>query len=68
MNNYFNSLSKKDKLSQLSKCRFMKSDEFSDGINMLIDKKNVFIANKNYDITNNLIELIDNQIKNIEIK
>ena len=44
MNNYFNSLSKKDKLSQLSKCRFMKSDEFSDGINALIDKKIVIIG------------------------
>ena len=44
MNNYFNSLSKKDKQSQLSKCRFMKSEEFSDGINMLIDKKIVIIG------------------------
>jgi len=44
MNNYFNSLSKKDKQSQLSKCRFMKSKEFSDGINTLIDKKIVIIG------------------------
>ena len=44
MNNYFNSLSKKDKQSQLSKCRFMKSEEFSDGINTLIDKKIVIIG------------------------
>ena len=39
MSNYFNSLSEKDKLNQLGKCRFMKSEEFSDGVNILIDKK-----------------------------
>ena len=33
MSNYFNSLSEKDKLNQLGKCRFMKSEEFSDGVN-----------------------------------
>ena len=44
MSNYFNSLSEKDKLNQLGKCRFMKSDEFSDGINILIDKKIVIIG------------------------
>ena len=42
MSNYFNSLSEKDKLNQLGKCRFMKSDEFSDGVNILIDKKWLF--------------------------
>ena len=44
MSNYFNSLSEKDKLNQLGKCRFMKSDEFSDGVNILIDKKIVIIG------------------------
>ena len=44
MNNYYNSLSKKDKISQLGKCRFMKSDEFADGVNMLIDKKIVIVG------------------------
>ncbi len=43
-NNYFNSLSEEDKLKQLGKCRFMKSDEFSDGVNILIDKKIVIIG------------------------
>ena len=44
MSNYFNSLSEKDKLYQLGKCRFMKSEEFSDGVNILIDKKIVIIG------------------------
>ena len=44
MSNYFNSLSEKDKLNQLGKCRFMKSEEFSDGVNNLIDKKIVIIG------------------------
>ena len=44
MSNYFNSLSEEDKLNQLGKCRFMKSDEFSDGVNILIDKKIVIIG------------------------
>ena len=44
MSNYFNSLSEKDKLNQLGKCRFMKSEEFSDGVNILIDKKIVIIG------------------------
>ena len=44
MSNYFNSLSEKDKLNQLGKCRFMKSEEFSNGVNNLIDKKIVIIG------------------------
>ena len=39
MANYFNTLSLRDKLDQLSKCRFMESSEFSEGISALKDKK-----------------------------
>ena len=39
MNNYFNSLSFREKLSQLSKCRFMDSSEFNEGVNFLLNKK-----------------------------
>ena len=35
MENYFNTLSLRDKLSQLGKCRFMSKDEFIDGCNLL---------------------------------
>ena len=44
MSNYYNSLSKEEKKSQLGKCRFMKSEEFSDGVNVLLDKKIVIIG------------------------
>ena len=44
MNNYYNSLTIEEKESQLGKCRFMKSDEFSDGVNVLVDKKIVIIG------------------------
>ena len=44
MNNYYNSLNNEDKRSQLGKCRFMESEEFSDGVNVLIDKKIVIIG------------------------
>ena len=39
MKNYFNSLSFRDKLMQLGKCRFMDSSEFISGVKFLKDKK-----------------------------
>ncbi|MCH1548293.1 MAG: ketol-acid reductoisomerase [Flavobacteriaceae bacterium] len=44
MNNYFNTLSKSEQLEELSKCRFMNSDEFVDGVNALLNKKIVIIG------------------------
>jgi len=44
MANYFNTLSLRDKLDQLSKCRFMESSEFSEGIAALKDKKIVIVG------------------------
>ncbi|AUP80011.1 ketol-acid reductoisomerase [Flavivirga eckloniae] len=44
MGNYFNTLSLRDKLDQLSKCRFMDSSEFSDGVNALKGKKIVIVG------------------------
>ncbi len=44
MSNYFNSLSLRNKLEQLGKCRFMESSEFKDGVNALLDKKIVIIG------------------------
>ena len=39
MANYFNTLSLRDKLDQLSKCRFMDSSEFTEGVKALKGKK-----------------------------
>ena len=39
MKNYFNSLSFREKLMQLGKCRFMDSSEFNNGVDFLKDKK-----------------------------
>ena len=39
MKNYFNSLSFREKLMQLGKCRFMESSEFQNGVDFLKDKK-----------------------------
>ena len=39
MKNYFNSLSFREKLMQLGRCRFMDSEEFADGVEFLKDKK-----------------------------
>ena len=39
MKNYFNTLSFREKLMQLGKCRFMSSSEFSDGAEFLKNKK-----------------------------
>ncbi len=44
MANYFNTLSLRDKLTQLGKCRFMESAEFSDGVTALKGKKIVIIG------------------------
>ena len=44
MANYFNTLSLRDKLDQLGKCRFMDSSEFSDGVNALKGKKIVIVG------------------------
>lgn len=44
MGNYFNTLSLRDKLDQLSKCRFMDTSEFSDGVNALKGKKIVIVG------------------------
>ncbi|WOD42200.1 ketol-acid reductoisomerase [Hwangdonia lutea] len=44
MGNYFNTLSLRDKLSQLAKCRFMDSSEFEDGVNALKGKKIVIVG------------------------
>lgn len=44
MANYFNTLSLRDKLTQLGKCRFMDASEFSDGVSALKGKKIVIIG------------------------
>ncbi len=44
MANYFNTLSLSQKLEQLSKCRFMESSEFEDGVSALIGKKIVIVG------------------------
>lgn len=44
MGNYFNTLSLRDKLDQLSKCRFMDASEFEDGVNALKGKKVVIVG------------------------
>jgi len=44
MANYFNTLSLRDQLAQLGKCRFMDSSEFIDGIEVLKGKKIVIVG------------------------
>ncbi len=44
MANYFNTLSLRDQLTQLGKCRFMEADEFSDGVSALKGKKIVIVG------------------------
>jgi len=44
MTNYFNSLSKAEKLDQLGTCRFMELDEFSNEADALKDKKIVIVG------------------------
>ena len=44
MTNYFNTLSLREKLEQLGKCRFMESSEFSDGVSALKGKKVLIVG------------------------
>ncbi|WP_273566999.1 ketol-acid reductoisomerase [Maribacter halichondriae] len=44
MANYFNTLSLRDQLTQLGKCRFMEAGEFSDGVAALKGKKIVIVG------------------------
>jgi len=44
MANYFNTLSLRDQLAQLAKCRFMHKSEFADGVDALKGKKMVIIG------------------------
>ncbi|MEN8123599.1 MAG: ketol-acid reductoisomerase [Bacteroidota bacterium] len=44
MTNYFNTLSLRDQLAQLGKCRFMDPSEFSDGVSVLKGKKIVIVG------------------------
>ncbi len=44
MANYFNTLSLRDQLAQLGKCRFMDTSEFTDGVQALKDKKIVIVG------------------------
>ncbi|MFT5752028.1 MAG: ketol-acid reductoisomerase [Flavobacteriales bacterium] len=44
MNNYFNTLSLREKLAQLGKCRLMNASEFSEGVKVLNGKKIVIIG------------------------
>jgi len=44
MTNYFNTLSLREQLAQLGKCRFMDPSEFSDGVKALKDKKIVIVG------------------------
>ena len=44
MTNYFNTLSLRDQLTQLGKCRFMDATEFSNGIEALKGKKIVIVG------------------------
>ena len=40
----FNTLTEKEKIDQLNKCRFMKKDEFSDGVNELLEKNIIIVV------------------------
>ncbi len=44
MANYFNTLSLRDQLAQLGKCRFMESSEFENGVEALKGKKIVIVG------------------------
>ena len=44
MANYFNTLSLRDQLAQLGKCRFMEASEFTEGVSALKDKKVVIVG------------------------
>ena len=44
MSNYFNTLTLREKLEQLGKCRFMESTEFEEGVAPLIGKKIIIVG------------------------
>ncbi|NRB60176.1 MAG: ketol-acid reductoisomerase [Winogradskyella sp.] len=44
MSNYFNTLSLREQLGQLGKCRFMDASEFEDGVDSLLGKKIVIVG------------------------
>ena len=44
MANYFNTLSLREQLAQLGKCRFMEASEFSEGVSALKGKKVVIVG------------------------
>ncbi|WP_298417473.1 ketol-acid reductoisomerase [uncultured Kordia sp.] len=44
MSNYFNTLSLREQLAQLGKCRFMDASEFGEGVKALTDKKIVIVG------------------------
>ncbi|WP_378187288.1 ketol-acid reductoisomerase [Aquimarina sp. W85] len=44
MTNYFNTLSLREQLTQLGKCRFMNTEEFTDGVTILKEKNIVIIG------------------------
>ena len=44
MANYFNTLSLRNQLEQLGKCRFMEASEFEDGVTALLGKKIVIVG------------------------
>jgi ketol-acid reductoisomerase len=44
MSNYFNTLTLREKLEQLGKCRFMDASEFEDGLHVLKGKKIVIVG------------------------
>ncbi|MGG5488340.1 ketol-acid reductoisomerase [Gaetbulibacter sp. PBL-D1] len=44
MSNYFNTLSLREQLAQLGKCRFMEASEFEDGVEVLLGKKIVIVG------------------------
>lgn len=44
MLNYFNTLSLREQLDQLAKCRFMDASEFSNGVDVLVGKKIVIVG------------------------
>ncbi len=44
MTNYFNTLSLRDQLTELGKCRFMESSEFAEGVSALEGKKIVIVG------------------------
>ncbi|TBV24936.1 ketol-acid reductoisomerase [Meridianimaribacter sp. CL38] len=44
MSNYFNTLSLREQLAQLGKCRFMEASEFEDGVEVLQGKKIVIVG------------------------